>query len=201
MGTSVARQAIKAGYNVQIATSKAPEAISLLVEVIVPGAKAVTAAEAADADIVIVAVPLHKYRTVDPGLLAGKTVIDVMNYWSPVDGEVDDFEDDPRSSSEIVQAYFAKSQLVKTFNHLGYHELEQYAAPAGSPDRMALGLAGDSPEARAQVAQLIDNLGFDPVDAGPLATGRAFQPGEEIFNGKHTAESMRAILSAQPARV
>lgn len=80
MGTSVARQAIKAGYNVQIATSKAPEAISLLVEVIVPGAKAVTAAEAADADIVIVAVPLHKYRTVDPGMLAGKTVIDVMNY-------------------------------------------------------------------------------------------------------------------------
>src|SRR3954452_10221159 len=98
VGTAVARQALKAGYRVKIATSKPAQEIALLVDIITPGALAVDAAEAAASDLVVVAVPLHKYRTLNPGLLAGKIVVDAMNYWAPTDGEVDDFENDPRTS-------------------------------------------------------------------------------------------------------
>ena len=79
VGTAVARQALKAGYEVKIATAKSASEISLIVEIITPGAIAVDVAEAASADLVVIAVPLHKYRTLDPELLAGLTAIDVMN--------------------------------------------------------------------------------------------------------------------------
>lgn len=202
VGTAVARQALKAGYEVRIATAKPADEIALLVEIIAPGGVAVTAAEAAGADIVVVAVPLHKYRTLDPDLLTGRTVIDAMNYWAPVDGEVDDFENDNRTSSEIVQDYLSGSDLVKTLNHIGYHDLEEDDREPGFESRRALALAGDNDDANAQVARFIDRLGYDPVDAGPLATGRAFQPGTGIFNGSHTADQLRSSLTAErePAR-
>lgn len=196
VGAAVARQALKAGYRVKVATAKPVEEIELIVQVVVPGAVAVSAAEAAAADLVIVAVPLHKYRTLDPALLTGKTVIDVMNYWAPTDGEIDDFENDPRTSSEIIQDFLAGSHVVKSLNHIGYHELEEDDRPAGSPGRRALALAGDHEEAKTRVAGFLDRLGYDPVDAGPLAAGRAFQPGTQIFNGSHTADQLRTLLAA-----
>jgi 8-hydroxy-5-deazaflavin:NADPH oxidoreductase len=196
VGTAVARQALKAGYQVKIATSKPAPEISLLVEIITPGAVAVDAAEAAAADLVVIAVPLHKYRTLNPGLLAGRTVIDAMNYWAPTDGEVDDFENDPRTSSEIIQDFLPGANVVKSLNHIGYHELEEDGQEPGAPGRRALGLAGDDDDAKTLVAGFIDRLGYDPVDAGPLSAGRAYQPGTEIFNGSHTAVQLRTLLAA-----
>jgi 8-hydroxy-5-deazaflavin:NADPH oxidoreductase len=202
VGTAVARQALKAGYQVKIATSKPAEDIALLVEIITPGAAAVDSAEAAAADLVVVAVPLHKYRTLDPGLLTGKTVIDAMNYWAPTDGEVDDFENDPRTSSEIIQDFLTGARLVKSLNHIGYHELEEDGQEPGTPSRRALALAGDNDDAKTAVAGFLDRMGYDPVDAGPLAAGRAFQPGTEIFNGSHTAAELENLLAeaTAPAR-
>ena len=196
VGTAVARQALKAGYRVKIATSKPAPEISLLVEIITPGAVAVDAAEAAAADLVVIAVPLHKYRTLNPGLLAGRTVIYAMNYWAPTDGEVDDFENDPRTSSEIIQDFLPGANVVKSLNHIGYHELEEDGQEPGAPGRRALGLAGDDDDAKTLVAGFIDRLGYDPVDAGPLSAGRAYQPGTEIFNGSHTAVQLRTLLAA-----
>jgi predicted dinucleotide-binding enzyme len=191
----VARQALKAGYDVRIATARPADDIALLVQIITPGAVAVTAAEAAAADIVVVAVPLHKYRSLDPALLAGRTVIDAMNYWAPVDGVIEDFETDGRTSSEIVQAYLPGSAVVKTLNHIGYRDLEEDGTEPGSDRRRALVLVGADLDAKALVASFIDRLGYDPVDAGPLAAGRAFQPGTEIFNGSHTADQLRFLLA------
>jgi 8-hydroxy-5-deazaflavin:NADPH oxidoreductase len=196
VGTAVARQALAAGFEVKIATAKPAEQIAMIVEIVTPGAIAVEAAEAASADLVVVAVPLHKYRTLDPGLLTGKTVIDAMNYWAPTDGEIDDFEGDPRTSSEIIQDFLPQSLLVKSLNHIGYHELEEDGRPAGTPGRRALALAGDHEDAKTLVAGFLDRLGYDPVDAGPLAAGRAFQPGTQIFNGSHTADQLRTLLAA-----
>lgn len=203
VGTAVARQALKAGYEVKIATAKPAEEIELIVEIVTPGAEAVEAAEVAQQDLVILAVPLHKYRTVNPAMLAGRTVVDVMNYWAPIDGELKDFEDASLSSSEVIQRYLSESQIVKSLNHIGYHELEEDDRPAGASDRRALALASDHDEAKALVAEFIDRLGYDPVDAGPLAAGRAFQPGTGIFNGSHTATQMRELLAAelQPSRI
>lgn len=196
VGAAVARQALQAGYAVKIATAKPAEEISMLVEIVTPGAVAVDAAEAAATDLIVIAVPLHKYRSLDPGILAGKTVIDVMNYWAPTDGEVYDFENDPRTSSEIIQDFLPGSEVIKTLNHIGYHELEEDDQVRGTPDRRALALAGDREESKRLVESFIDRLGYDPVDAGTLAAGRAFQPGTEIFNGAHTAEQLHALLNA-----
>jgi 8-hydroxy-5-deazaflavin:NADPH oxidoreductase len=195
VGTAVARQALKAGYRVTIATSKPAAEISLLVDIITPGAVAVDAAEAAAADLVVIAVPLHKYRTLNPDLLAGKTVVDAMNYWAPTDGEIDDFENDPRTSSEIIQDFLPEARLVKSLNHIGYHELEEDGQEPGTPGRRALALAGDHNDAKTAVAGFLNRLGYDPVDAGPLAAGRAFQPGTEIFNGSHTADQLDNLLA------
>ena len=203
VGTAVARQALAAGYRVKMATAKPIDEITMLVDIVTPGAVATDAADVATADLVVMAVPLHKHRTVDSLLLAGRTVIDVMNYWAPTDGRIDAFENDPRTSSEVIQDFLAGADVVKSLNHIGYHELEEDGRPAGAADRRALALAGDSDRAKACVAGFLDRLGYDPVDAGALAAGRAFQPGTQIFNGSHTAEQLTALLrdAAVPATV
>jgi|HubBroStandDraft_2_1064218.scaffolds.fasta_scaffold122552_2 hypothetical protein len=125
VGTALARQALKAGYEVLVATTRPPAEIELLVEVMAPGAKTVTADLAARvSDLVILAVPLAKYRKLDPESLSGKIAIDVMNYWAPTDGTLAEFEGEV-SSSEVVQQYLRYTRLVRTLNHIGYHEVEK----------------------------------------------------------------------------
>lgn len=193
VGSAVARQALKAGYRVKVSGSREPEHISLLAEIVIPGAEAVTAADAAtSADLVVLAVPLHKYRTLPVEALAGKIVIDSMNYWAPVDGVIAEFEG--RSSSELVQEFLPTSRIVKTLGHIGYHELESDDQPAAAPGRRALVIAGDDDEAKQVVAEFIDSLGYDVVDAGSLRMGEHFQPGTPIFSGRHSAADIRSIL-------
>jgi predicted dinucleotide-binding enzyme len=197
VGTAVAREALKAGYEVRIATAKPVEDIALIVEIITPGALAVTAAEAAQADLVVLALPLHKYRTLDPAALAGRVVIDAMNYWEPTDGAMPELGG--RGSSEVVQDFLAASHVVKTLNHIGYHELEADGRPAGTPGRRALAVAGDDAAARERALAFIDALGYDAVDAGPLAAGRALEPGTEAFAGEHDAAGLAEALRRHAA--
>src|SRR5207253_1548605 len=125
VGPVIARVAIAAGFRVTIAASGSPERIALITQVLVPGAEPRWAADAVEeSDIVVLAIPLHKFPAFDPALVAGKLVVDVMNYWPPVDGVQEMFEDRRSSSSEIVQRRLARSTVVKTLNHIGYHELE-----------------------------------------------------------------------------
>lgn len=195
VGSAVARTAIRAGYEVMVAGSGPAEDIALLAEIVMPGAVAVTAAEAARAaDIVILAVPLHKHRSVDPAPLAGKVVIDAMNWWTPVDGSGDDPDRDDTRTSEIVAEHFDRSRLVKSLNHIGYHELEEHRAAAGTPDRRALAIASDDEDAAQQVAEMLDRFGFDTVYAGPLDNGRFFGPGTRIFATALTREQLEAAL-------
>ena len=187
VGPVIARLAIAAGYPVAIATSGDPGDIALITELVIPGARPRWASDAiADADIVVLAIPLHRFAELDPGLLAGKIVVDAMNYWPASDGVLTAFEDDSgsansRGSSEIVARRLAGSAVVKALNHIGYHELEDRARPAGAPDRRAAGLAGDDPAAVATVAGLTSRLGYDPVRLGSLRAGRVLQPGGPVF--------------------
>jgi 8-hydroxy-5-deazaflavin:NADPH oxidoreductase len=180
VGPVIARLAIKAGYQVAIATSGDPEDISLITELVIPGAQPRWASDAvADADIVVLAIPLHRFGDLDPALLNGKLVIDAMNYWPASDGVLEPFEDG--GSSEVVARRLAGSIVVKALNHIGYNELEDRARPAGAPDRRAAGVAGDAPEAVAAVAGLVDRIGYDPVCLGSLRAGRVLQPGGPVF--------------------
>lgn len=193
VGTAVARQAVRAGHTVKIATGKPADEIRLLTEVIVPGATAVGREELRGSDLIIVAVPLHKYRSIDTSILQGHTVIDTMNYWAPVDGVMDEFEQGS-STSEVIAEFFGDVKLFKTLNHIGYGEIEVDSHPAGAANRRALAVAGDDQDAKVVVTAFVGSLGYDAVDAGPLSAGKTFENGSEIFNGRHTAEQMRELL-------
>ena len=194
VGTAVGRQAVRAGHTVKIATGRPADDIKLITEIIVPGAEAVNKEQLRGADIIVVAVPLHKYRSIDTALLQGHTVIDTMNYWAPVDGVMDEFESGA-STSEVIEEFLGDVKLVKTLNHIGYGDLEVDSLPAGDSSRRALVLASDHGDAKELIAEFIDSMGYDAVDAGPLAAGRAMENGTEIFNGRHTAAEAKALLA------
>jgi hypothetical protein len=197
VGPVIARVAIAAGYPVTIAASGDPERIALITQVLTPGAEPRWAAEAVnDADIVVLSIPLHKFPTFDPALVAGKLVIDTMNYWPPTDGVAEMFEDRRYGSSEIVARRLARSTVVKTFNHTGYHELEEERRPVDSPERRALAVAGDDRAAVDLVAEVIERVGYDAVRLDTLRAGRLLEPGGPVFGASMRRTEFQAALCA-----
>ena len=171
-GTTLARAAIAAGYDVAISGSGPADDIALTIDVLANGAHAATTDEVVrHGDIVVLAVPAHRFRELPRDLFAGKILIDAMNYWPPVDGDDPELAAAPEGTSRIVQQHFPSARVVKSLNQLGYHEVEE-----GASSRTAIAAAGDDRLAVRKVMQLLDRLGFDPVDAGSLRDGVALEP-------------------------
>lgn len=196
VGTVLARLALGAGHRVLVAGSGDPAAISLTAEVLAPGVRTAWTSEAVEAaDLVILAIPLRAARDLPRDLLAGKVVVDAVNHWLEIDGPRDLWLDPAESSSEHLQRVLPGARLVKGFNHLGYHDLEESARPRGAPDRVAVALASDDPAAGATVAELVDDMGFDPLPIGPLRTGRVLEPGSPAFGAVLSEEELTHLVA------
>ena len=197
IGSQIARLAVANGYNVVISNSRGPETLSALVVELGPRARAATAVDAAKAgDIVVVTVPLKNYRAVPVEPLAGKIVIDTNNYYPQRDGHLPELDQESTTTSELLQAHLPKSKVVKAFNHIYAAELTTHGQPKGSNNRRALVIAGDDPAAKATVAELIDQFGFDVVDAGPLKEGWRIQRDTPGYGPRRTADELRRDLAA-----
>jgi 8-hydroxy-5-deazaflavin:NADPH oxidoreductase len=198
VGTTIARAAIAAGYDVAISGSGPAERIALIVDVLATGARAVTTAEVVShADLIVLAVPMHRFRELPRDVFAGKILVDAMNYWEDIDGIDEELATAPMGTSIVVQPHFASARLVKSLNHLGYYEIEEGRRPQGTPGRIALAAAGDDRAAVAAVMQLIDRLGFDAIDAGGLEAGLALGPDGPVFGVAHSAAELSELLWAE----
>ena len=197
IGSQLARLAVKSGHDVVISNSRGPETLSALVKELGPRARAGTVDEAARAgDIVVVTIPLKSIRTVPVQPLAGKVVIDTNNYYPQRDGRIRELDDDSTTSSELLQAHLPTSKVVKAFNHIYAAQLTTDGRPTGSPNRRALVIAGNDAGAKATVTRLLDEFGFDTVDAGPLKESWRIQPNTPGYGPQRTAEELRKDLTA-----
>lgn len=197
LGLAVARLALRAGLDVVIGASTADIRGRVAREA--PGATAATAAEAARrGDVVVLALPLRRVPELDPALFRGSIVIDATNHLPVWDGPLPALA--APSTSEWVQQHLPHARVVKTLNHLAADELEFDAAPPGTPGRRALAVAGDEDEATRTVLALVERLGFDAVDAGPLAAGVALEPNSHAFNGLYTKAQLQALFRREGGR-
>jgi predicted dinucleotide-binding enzyme len=198
IGTAIARAAVASGYDVAIAGSGAAERIELIVDVLAPGARAITTDDVVrHADLIVLAVPMHRFRELPRNLFADKILVDAMNYWEEVDGVDEELATAPTGTSIVVQRHFSSSRVVKSLNHLGYFKFEQGRRPRGAPGRLAMAAAGDDPVAVAAVIELIDRLGFDAVDAGSLTAGLVLQPGGPVFGIGHTRDALSNLIRSE----
>lgn len=196
IGGALAQLAIAHGYDVVVSNSRGPETLTDLVDQLGDRARAGTSAEAAAAgDVVVVTIPTKNVNAVPVEPLAGKVVIDTNNYYPQRDGQISALDDESTTVSELLQNHLPTSHVVKAFNHITSADLATQGTPAGTPDRRALAVAGDSDDARAAVAELIDELGFDTVDVGPLAEGWRYQRDTAAYVQRFDADGLRAALA------
>lgn len=196
VGITLAQLALAAGYNVRISGSGSVQKIALTIETLVPGAVAATNQGVVNkSDLIILAIPLSRYKNINPKLLKDKLVIDAMNYWWETDGIREEVLDPSSTSSEQVQAYFNKSTIVKTFNHMGYHNLQDDARPLGDPKRKALFVTGDQRKAVDEVADFVQVMGFDTVIHYRLADGIMTEPGSELFGASLSKADLEQVIN------
>lgn len=189
IGSTVARLALAAGHEVVMSNSSGPETLEGLVAELGPGARAGTAEEAAEAgDVVVVTIPLKGYRDVPVEPLRGKIVVDTMNYYPQRDGVIADLEDESTTTSELLAAHLPESAVVKAFNNIYVGHLGSLGRPSGAPDRSALAIAGDDPTAKATVTKLLDEIGYDTLDLGPLAEGWRTQRDTAAYGTPYAAD-------------
>ena len=198
IGSALARRLTAAGHEVSIANSRGPETLQDLVAE--TGAHAVPATEAAkDADVVIVTVPQKNIPDLPAGVLdgaaAGAAYVDTGNYYPRErDGRIDAIEEGTPETQWVGQQL--GRPMVKAFNNIVAPHLQDLGRPDGTPGRVALPVAGDDSAAKAKVSALIEDLGFDVVDAGPLDQSWRQQPGSPVYLTDLDADGVRKALAA-----
>lgn len=193
IGANAARLFAGAGHDIAISNSRGPESLQSLVDEIGSDARAATVEEAAEfGEVVLVAIPFFARDTLPAEALDGQIVVDATNYYPGRDGEVDF---DGLTSSELLAQNIPGARLVKSLNTMYYETLANEGRPENG-DRLVLFVAGDDEDAKETVAGLIEEIGFAPVDTGPLREGgRKQQPGSAIYNNPMTEDQARETLA------
>jgi predicted dinucleotide-binding enzyme len=197
IGGNLTRRLTALGHEVSVANSRGAETLAPLAQE--TGAKAVTVADAVRGkDLVVVTIPEKKIPDLPAGLFAGigadVVVIDTGNYYPQQrDGRIDDIESG-MPESRWVERQLGRS-VIKAFNNIYARHLLEHGQPQGKPGRIALPVAGDDPKAKAVVLQLVDELGFDGIDAGGLDQSWRQQPGTPVYATDHDADGVRRALS------
>ena len=196
IGSTAARLFAAAGHSVRLANSRGPASLAKLVEGRGPGVVASTPEDAvAFGDLVLIAVPWTAKEEAIPeaGPYEDKIVVDAMNPYTE-DFEIEDLGE--RTSSEITALLVPGARLVKAFNTIYFRRLATEGKPKGAKGRLAIPVASDDAEAKAVVMALIDQIGFDAIDAGSLAAGRRQQPGTPVYNQPLDAKEAQAALAS-----
>ena len=203
IGGNLTRRLAALGHEVSAANSRGPETLVPLTQE--TGAKAVSAAEAVrDKDLVVVTIPEKNIPDLPAGsfdgISADVVVIDTGNYYPQQrDGRIDDIENG-MPESRWVERQLGRP-VIKAFNNIYARHLLERGQPAGTPARIALPVAGDDPKAKAIMLRLVDELGFNGVDAGGLDESWRQQPGTPVYGTDHDADGVRRALSeASPER-
>jgi predicted dinucleotide-binding enzyme len=197
IGATAAELFIKAGHQVAISNSRGPESLRDLVGKLGAGARAVTVEEAAEfGEVILVSIPLGKYKSLPPAPLYGKIVIDSNNYYPERDGVIAELDSGETTSSELLEAHLRGARVVKGFNTIWFEHLKtQGDVRKPLEDRRAIFIAGDDSEAKEVVAKLIEEIGFAAVDMGFLGEGGARQqPGAPVYNRDVTAGEAKELL-------
>ena len=204
IGGNLTRRLTQLGHEVTVANSRGPESLSDLIAE--TGAKAGTAATAAEgADLVVVTIPEKNIPNLPKDFLAGAkpgvVVIDTGNYYAQRrDGLIAEIE------AGATESRWVSNQIgypvVKAFNGIYSVNIIEKAKPQGDPDRMALPVAGDEPAAKKVVMELIEELGFDAVDAGTIDESWRQQPGTPVYGLVGDAAAVKtALAAASPVRL
>jgi len=198
VGTTIARLAVKAGYQVVLSNSRGPETLADTIAELGSRASAATSREAAMAgDVVVVTVPVSAFPDLPAAALKGKTVIDTCNYGPERDGHIPELDGTSLTSSELLQRYLPDAVVVKAFNNIFYKHLLSLGRPEGAADRSSLPIAGDSAIEKTVVSEFIDSLGYDVVDTGTLADSWRQATGTPVWGAPYGPSSNER---GQPAR-
>jgi predicted dinucleotide-binding enzyme len=197
IGGTLTRRLSVLGHEVTVANSRGPHTLAALAQE--TGAAAGTVAEAArGGDVVVVSIPERSVPTLPGDLFSGTppevTVIDTNNYYPGRDGRIEEIEDGTPSSVWVGREL--GRPVVKAFNTINYSHLMDGGRPSGSPSRRALPVAGDETAAKQTVMGLVDELGFDPVDAGTLGESWRQEPGTPVYGADLDADGVRRELAA-----
>jgi len=198
IGGTSARLLAAAGHRIALANSRGPDSLTATVKEMQGDVRAATVPEAAAfGEVAIVAIPFVGYADLPAEPLAGKIVVDAMNYYPARDGAVAELDTGGASSSGLLQARLPGSVVVKALNTMSFRRLAEEGRPAGDPDRLAVPIAGGDEEAKRIVIAVLDQMGFDAVDGGTLEDGgRRQQPGTPVYNEPLSAEGVREALAA-----
>jgi predicted dinucleotide-binding enzyme len=193
IGGTSARLFVDAGHEVAISNSRGPETLRDLVAELGPKARAVTPEEAAGfGEVVLLAVPLKDYVTLPD--LGGRIAIDAMNYYPNRDGHIASLDSGEKASSELVAEHLKGARVVKAFNTIWFEHLKRQG-DTGKPveQRRAIFVSSDDAEAKRVVSQLIEEIGFGPVDMGTLRDSAAQQPDTAVYNRDVTVAEAREL--------